>query len=161
MAVKQPNSSSWSNPNGIRAVATFAKFLVTRAKVTYADIGIISMYKDDMHRIRKELSAAGLDRIEVATVDLFQGREKNVMLVHFVAAFDRANPFGFVHNANRLCVATTRCKEFQFFFGNFTFWKKRLNDKAFKGTVGKSVIDKMMRHADKMREFVPWNRVGL
>ena len=116
-----------------------------------------------MHKIRQALRDANVHGVEVATFDSFQGREKDFMLVHFVAAFDKANPFGFVHNANRLCVATTRAREFQFLFGNFSFWKRKLpmlrGDEAKE--IGRAVIGEMMGFMDKKGLRVDWARVRL
>ena len=128
-AVTEPHGSSSSNPAGRAAIVPFVEHLVVTAQVPQGEIGIISMYTDDVSRMRNELAEIQLQDVEVATVDSFQGREKTVMIVHFVAAFPRRhNPFGFVHNSNRLCVATTRAKEFQFLFGYFAFWEQKLEE---------------------------------
>jgi superfamily I DNA and/or RNA helicase len=58
--------------------------------------------------------------VETSTVEAFQGREKEIVLIHFVVASDdEENPFRFVSDLNRLCVATTRAKRFQFMFGGW------------------------------------------
>jgi len=47
--------------------------------------------------------------VETATVDAFQGHEKKIILVHFVAAdLTGKTGLGHVANARRLCVALTR-----------------------------------------------------
>ena len=72
-----------------------------------------------------------IEVVEAATVDAFQGREKRVLIVHFVAAFRRsANPCGHISKPQRLCVATTRAKEFEFMVGNLTLWKSKVGASA-------------------------------
>lgn len=60
-------------------------------------------------------------------VDAFQGQEKTVIIVHFIAAFDVRHqcqsPFGFVRHENRLIVATIRARESQFLVGNCSRWE--------------------------------------
>lgn len=48
------------------------------------------------------------------------------MLVHFVAAdYHGDHPFGFISNNRRLYVATTLAQEYQFRFGNMTYWQEQ------------------------------------
>jgi len=131
--VRELNGKSWCNPGGAEAVVQFAKRLVGLKEVNMEDIGIISMYREDVRVIRQKLRQLGLEavatakvkpRFDTSTVDAFQGKEKKIMLVHFVAAFTEGrNPFGFVRDERRLNVATTRAEEYQFLFGNMTRWQ--------------------------------------
>lgn len=119
--------SSWYNPNGCEAVLAMLKILTTRARAEEDEIGIISMYKDDRNKLLMAAREMGLHNVKIGTVDAFQGQEKKIMLVHFVAAMDNVRgPFGFTGQPNRLCVATTRAIEFQFLFGYLTFWREQL-----------------------------------
>jgi superfamily I DNA and/or RNA helicase len=52
--------------------------------------------------------------IEVNTVDSYQGREKDVIIMSTV----RSSGMGFVANQRRLNVALTRAKHFVFIVGN-------------------------------------------
>ena len=73
------------------------------------DIGVISPYKAQVEKVRARLTAseAGGERCEVSTVDGFQGREKEVVVVSLV----RSNPkkeVGFLSDVRRMNVAITR-----------------------------------------------------
>jgi superfamily I DNA and/or RNA helicase len=59
-------------------------------------------------------------------VDAFQGREKEIILIYYFDASDGENPFGFVSNIKRLCVATTRAVRYQFMFGNLSFLQTKM-----------------------------------
>lgn len=110
------------------------------------------MYKHDAAVIRAILASRGLwdvkvgdqeGDVETATVDAIQGREKKIMLVHFVVADPSGSTsLGHIANARRLCVATTRAQESQFFFGNLTFWLQH----------------DQLRSADKMKKLVDFCR---
>ena len=129
MARREIDGHSWVNDGGDDGVADWAGAMV-RAGVPRAFIGIITMYKHDAAVMRTILAERGLygvevsdseDDVETATVDAFQGREKKIIPIHFVAA-DPSGQSGLGHiaNARRLCVAATRTQEYQFFFGNIT-----------------------------------------
>ena len=80
--------------------------------VKESHIGIISPYSAQVNEIRKELkkrAAVSTGKIEVSTVDGFQGREKEVIIISMV----RSNPhrnIGFLANEKRMNVAVTRAK---------------------------------------------------
>ncbi|KAK3627619.1 hypothetical protein LTR56_012701 [Elasticomyces elasticus] len=102
----EPEGTLYYNPNGVMATAIFVQMLVDSG-VMPKDIGIISMYSEDVRRIRQELANRGIKGVEVSTVDGYQGSEKEVMVVHFVAAFPgRQDPFAFVKRPQRLNVAS-------------------------------------------------------
>ncbi|KAJ9640013.1 Tripartite DNA replication factor [Coniosporium tulheliwenetii] len=50
------------------------------------EITVISMYRHDCDEMVRAIQHAKSPRVEVATVDAFQGREKPIILLHFVAA---------------------------------------------------------------------------
>ena len=89
--------------------ARLVKFIVERlldAGVRAEDIAVISPYDDQVALIRMMLRVEGL---EIKTVDGFQGREKEVVIVSFV----RSNKFGdigFLGDLRRLNVSITRAK---------------------------------------------------
>ncbi|KAI6883745.1 hypothetical protein KC360_g4873 [Hortaea werneckii] len=133
--VREDNRSSWRNEGGVAAVVALAKRLTSTCNVSSSDIGIISMYREDCRYLKKQLKAVGLAAINVSeaqqtlkasTVDAFQGQQRRIMIVHFVAAFNCTipghNPFGFIKDQNRLNVATTRAREYQFLVGNMSHW---------------------------------------
>jgi senataxin len=58
--------------------------------------------------------ADGLHGIEINTVDAYQGREKDIIIVSTV----RTNGIGFLKDYRRMNVAITRAKNFMWIVGN-------------------------------------------
>lgn len=100
---RDPVTRSLYNPGEVALVVQVVSRLL-QAGVPREDIGVIAPYSAQVARLRAEL----VD-VEVATVNAFQGREKEVIVCSFV----RCNPsgeLGFVADARRLVVAVTRAK---------------------------------------------------
>jgi predicted DNA helicase len=70
------------------------------------DIAIISPYKDQVELINNKLE---LEELEVNTVDGFQGREKEIVILSFVRSNEYGN-IGFLRDIRRLNVSLTRAK---------------------------------------------------
>lgn len=84
-------------------------------------IGIISPYKSQVRqirgalaRIRNKIGMGGDGDIEVNTVDAYQGREKDIIIISTV----RTNGIGFLRDYRRMNVAITRAKHFLWVVGN-------------------------------------------
>ena len=75
------------------------------------DIGIISPYADQVKLIQD------LIPVEVKTVDGFQGREKEIIIISTVRSNDEGN-IGFLSDLRRLNVAITRAKRKLIIIGN-------------------------------------------
>ena len=75
------------------------------------DIGIISPYADQVNLIKSKTT------IETKTVDGFQGREKEIIIISTVRSNDRGN-IGFLNDLRRLNVALTRAKRKLIIIGN-------------------------------------------
>ncbi|ELR18126.1 putative DNA helicase [Acanthamoeba castellanii str. Neff] len=81
------------------------------------DIGIISPYNAQVDRLRHALRERGIpgmekremEKIEVSTVDGFQGREKEVIIISFVRS-NQKGEIGFLAESRRMNVAITRAK---------------------------------------------------
>lgn len=78
------------------------------------DIAIISPYEDQRSLIRSMLRVEGL---EIKTVDGFQGREKEVVIVSFVRN-NKVRDIGFLRDLRRLNVSITRAKKKLILIGN-------------------------------------------
>ena len=102
-----PRSTSYENPLEAERIVEIAKALV-KAGINEADVGIITPYLSQLKRIRKLLEKSDVS-IETKSVDGFQGREKEVILISFVRA-NLAKEIGFVKDRRRLNVAMTRAK---------------------------------------------------
>jgi superfamily I DNA and/or RNA helicase len=114
------------NPGGSNAAIRIVDELVSTGVQSRA-IGIISMYKADKNVIiARTASNPNFKGIPKATVDSFQGRENDVIVLHMVSAKANArpDPFGFVKDQRRLCVALSRAQSYLFIIGNFTHWEQ-------------------------------------
>ena len=100
----EPEGESRRNPQEAQLVVEKAQQLLA-AGVDSADIGIITPYAAQVRLLRSLLG----EGVEVNSVDGFQGREKEAILISLV----RANPvgaIGFLAEARRLNVALTRAR---------------------------------------------------
>ncbi|KAI7428098.1 hypothetical protein KC336_g5677 [Hortaea werneckii] len=172
--VREGNGTSWRNESGVAAVVALAKRLTTTCEVAPSDIGIISMYREDTRHLKTQLQAAGLaasnvseiqQLLEASTVVAFQGQQRPIMIVHFVAAFDCAipehNPFGFIKDQNRLNVATTRAREYQFLVGNMShwrYWKENVHVPNKHSTAYKKIFQ-MIDYIVQRGQVVEWEKV--
>ena len=102
---QRPDSHSRENPREAEIVTRLATDLL-EAGVAPAQIAVISPYNDQVDRIDDQL---GIDNLEVDTVDGFQGREKEVVLVSLVRSNDRGE-IGFLDEPRRFNVALTRAR---------------------------------------------------
>lgn len=100
------DSSSRENPREAELVARLARSFQWGG-VPDAEIGVISPYADQVDLIRRDLEDAG--DLEVHTVDGFQGREKEVVILSLVRSNDRGE-VGFLSDVRRLNVALTRAR---------------------------------------------------
>ena len=75
------------------------------------DIGIISPYADQVSLLKNKTD------IEVKTVDGFQGREKEIIIISTVRSNDKGK-IGFLSDLRRLNVALTRAKRKLIIIGN-------------------------------------------
>jgi len=105
-------------------------------------IGIITPYEGQRAFIlsymqkQGQLDASFYKEIEVASVDSFQGREKDFILLSCVRS-NEANGIGFLNDPRRLNVALTRAKYGLVIFGNarvlsrHDLWNNLLNEFKF------------------------------
>lgn len=118
-------------------------------ELNYRSVGIITPYKKQIGRIRKLLLPAlarelcegdrlhaqeVLDQIDIATVDSFQGRDKEIILYCFV----RSSPqhgIGFESEVRRLNVTMTRAKRLLVMVGDSeTLTQTRAKKPPFQGS---------------------------
>ncbi|MBC8514239.1 IGHMBP2 family helicase [bacterium] len=105
--------TSWSNPKEAQLLSDLVHRLLER-NLPPESIGVIVPYRGQRKRLRSLLDPTG---VEVHTVDGFQGREKEVILLGFV----RSNPqgkVGFLLDERRLNVALARGLGFLFLIGD-------------------------------------------
>jgi ATP-dependent RNA/DNA helicase IGHMBP2 len=103
-----PGSDSKQNPGEAELAAAEVRRILALG-VLAADIAVISPYDGQVQRLR-ELLAIEVERgLEVDTVDGFQGREKEAVVVSLVRSND-AGEVGFLADVRRMNVALTRAR---------------------------------------------------
>jgi predicted DNA helicase len=98
-------SSSKENPEEALIVAKLAKNLL-RSGMAAEDIAVISPYSDQVDLIDRKVD---VDELEVKTVDGFQGREKEVVIISLTRS-NAKQSLGFLEDVRRLNVSLTRAK---------------------------------------------------
>jgi superfamily I DNA and/or RNA helicase len=113
------SSGSYSNEKECSLSVALCQALLCDGQATAAmSIGIITPYSDQKRSIIRLLERSRLaDSVEVDTVDGFQGREKDVILLCCVRANSRGD-VGFFGDSRRLNVALTRAKQHLFVVGD-------------------------------------------
>jgi len=98
------------NSGNAERVAAEARRLISRG-MDAGDIAIIAAYSAQARRLRDLLRDERAAGLEVGTVDGFQGREKEAVIVDLVRSND-SGEIGFLSNTRRMNVALTRAKRF-------------------------------------------------
>ena len=101
--------STFNSGNAAR-VAAEARRLLSRGMAA-ADIAIIAAYSAQARRLRDLLRDERAAGLEIGTVDGFQGREKEAVIVDLVRSND-SGEIGFLSNTRRMNVALTRARRF-------------------------------------------------
>jgi len=102
---QRTDSSSRENPREAELVARLAGAFL-RGGVADHDLAVIAPYKDQVDRLRG-LIPESADDLQVRTVDGFQGREKEVVILSLVRSNEK-DEIGFLKDLRRLNVAITR-----------------------------------------------------
>ncbi|XP_035685869.1 probable helicase senataxin isoform X2 [Branchiostoma floridae] len=74
------------------------------------NIGVITPYQKQKWLIETQLIRSGNNQVEVGTVDGFQGREKDIVILSCVRACSSSGSIGFLCHRQRMNVALTRAK---------------------------------------------------
>ncbi len=110
---QRKGSTSFYNEEEARLCKKLVEYLL-KVGLKAEDIGVISPYEDQVNFLEELIK---IENLEIKTVDGFQGREKEVIIISFV----RANPYGdlgFLKDYRRLNVALTRAKRKLIMVGN-------------------------------------------
>jgi len=115
MGSEQRVGSSYSNQAEAGVLAEIVRGLLTAGGLNESDIGIIAPYNAQVRLIRQRLggSRAGArmpaSSLEVSSVDGFQGREKEVIIISATRA-NTSGDIGFVRDVRRMNVSLTRAR---------------------------------------------------
>lgn len=120
------------NTAEVQAIASLVDMMVKNGIKSGDDIGIITPYTgqqmyliDSLDGLCKFADTDIINDIEIASVDSFQGREKNFIIFSCVRAND-TNDIGFLKDLRRLCVSLTRAKYGLIIVGNANTFAKNV-----------------------------------
>jgi predicted DNA helicase len=102
---QRAGSPSRENPREAEIVTRLATDLLG-VGVAPSDIAVISPYDDQVDRIDDQI---GIEDLEMDTVDGFQGREKEAVIISLVRSNERGE-IGFLDEPRRFNVAVTRAR---------------------------------------------------
>ncbi|HET8859213.1 IGHMBP2 family helicase [Marivirga sp.] len=106
-------SHSWFNKKEIEITKEITDVLLS-SRLFPEDIGIISPYDQQVSRLKSALKDY---HVEIKSIDGFQGREKEVIILSLVRSNSEGN-IGFLRDYRRLNVALTRAKRKLIIIGN-------------------------------------------
>jgi ATP-dependent RNA/DNA helicase IGHMBP2 len=98
------------NPGNAERVAAETRRLLSRG-LPPTEIAIIAAYSAQARRLRELLRAERAAGLEIGTVDGFQGREKEAVIVDLVRSNEHGE-IGFLSDTRRMNVALTRARRF-------------------------------------------------
>ncbi|MGE0872553.1 MAG: AAA domain-containing protein [Kofleriaceae bacterium] len=98
------------NAGNAERVAAEARRLLSRG-LAPDRVAVIAAYSAQARRLRELLRAERAAGLEIGTVDGFQGREKEAVIVDLVRSNERGD-IGFLANIRRMNVALTRARRF-------------------------------------------------
>ena len=103
---------SYENLAEAQAAAAVVRCVLRAGELSASRIGVVTPYSAQVARIERELRSGcgeGAAAVEVSTVDGFQGREKELILLSTVRSNEQ-RALGFVADARRMNVAITRAR---------------------------------------------------
>jgi predicted DNA helicase len=101
---KRKDSTSKENPFEVEIIKELLEKML-KIGIKEEWVGIITPYDDQLDLLRKSLK----EKVEINTVDGFQGREKEVIIISFVRS-SKEKILGFLTDLRRLNTAITRAK---------------------------------------------------
>ena len=121
------DSRSRSNTYEARYVTSLTQYLLNQGYRKH-QITILTMYRGQLIKIKKQMSKRIFAGVRVAAVDDFQGEENDIIILSLV----RSNPgkrIGFLKIENRVCVALSRAKKGMFVIGDFSMLRSKNDTK--------------------------------
>ncbi|KAL0965168.1 hypothetical protein UPYG_G00277690 [Umbra pygmaea] len=131
---------SFSNLKEVQLVLILLKLIAETRQVR---VGVITPYNAQKDRINREIAKMNRRNLEVDvdTVDGFQGREMDCIIVSCVRASHEQGNIGFLGNRQRMNVTITRAKYSLFILGHFRTlrenpeWGALIKDAAKRDTI--------------------------
>ena len=110
------------NPKEAASVAKLAKQML-RSGIQPEMLGIVSFYSKQVGLLEKLIKTTICEEVEVKTIDGFQGREKEILLISMVRS-NTENKIGFLKDSRRWNVAITRAKRLLIVVGDVSTFLK-------------------------------------
>lgn len=101
-------TESRDNPGEAKIIEKWIRLLLSLG-VASKDVGVVTPYAAQVAHLNQSLAECVAEGLEIDSVDGFQGREKDVILVSAVRS-NASGEVGFLSDARRLNVAMTRAK---------------------------------------------------
>ncbi|XP_075690814.1 putative helicase senataxin [Rhinoderma darwinii] len=156
---------SFANPQEIKMVVALVKLIKSKKReFTSRNIGIITPYRAQKMMIMEELRKEfGNDPrpSEVDTVDGFQGRQKDCVIVTCVRANFGQGSIGFLASRQRLNVTITRARFSLFILGSLRTlmenkdWNHLIQDAQKRGAVFKTKDEHYQKDVNRILKFNP------
>ncbi|XP_027278891.1 probable helicase senataxin isoform X2 [Cricetulus griseus] len=158
------DNDSYINVQEIKLVMEIIKLIKDKRKdISSRNIGIITHYKAQKTMIQKDLEKE-FDKkgpAEVDTVDAFQGRQKDCIIVTCVRASAVQGSIGFLASLQRLNVTITRAKYSLFILGHLRtlmenqHWYELIQDAQKRGAIIKTCDPNYRHDAMKILKLKP------
>ncbi|XP_067398011.1 probable helicase senataxin [Emydura macquarii macquarii] len=158
------DNDSFANPQEVKLVMEIMKLIKEKKNdIGFRQIGIITPYSAQKKMIQQELEREfGKNRMgEVDTVDGFQGRQKDCIIVTCVRANSTQGSIGFLASLQRLNVTITRAKFSLFVLGRLTTlmenkdWNELIQDAQRRGAIIKTCDKSYKKDAVKILKLKP------
>ena len=104
-----PESLSRFNVGEIEICKSLVDYLNNNLHITNDSIGVITPYSAQVNSLRDHMTLDDYKGLEISTVDGFQGREKEIIILSLVRS-NKTHEVGFLSDKRRLNVAITRPK---------------------------------------------------
>ncbi|NXT01400.1 SETX helicase, partial [Jacana jacana] len=144
---EERDNDSFSNPQEVKLVMELIKTIKEKRKdLGLRRIGIITPYSAQKRKIQEQLDRVFKNNSpgEVDTVDAFQGREKDCIIVTCVRANNTKGSIGFLASLQRLNVTITRARFSLFILGRLKTlmenkdWNELIQDAQKRGAIIKT-----------------------
>ncbi|NXI71268.1 SETX helicase, partial [Anseranas semipalmata] len=161
---EERDNESFSNPQEVRLVIELIRTIKEKRKdLGFRRIGIITPYSAQKKKIQEELDRVFKNNSpgEVDTVDAFQGREKDCIIVTCVRANRTKGSIGFLASLQRLNVTITRARFSLFILGRLETlreskgWKELIQDAQRRGAIIKTSHKSYKKDAVKILKLRP------
>ncbi|NWQ88132.1 SETX helicase, partial [Burhinus bistriatus] len=161
---EERDNDSFSNPQEVKLVMELIRTIKEKRKdLGLRRIGIITPYSAQKKKIQEQLDRVFKNNSlgEVDTVDAFQGREKDCIIVTCVRANDTKGSIGFLASLQRLNVTITRARFSLFILGRLKTlmenkdWNELIQDAQKRGAIIKTSDKSYRNDALKILKLKP------